>query len=261
MTIAGDKTNSDFLSASDEAGNVVVWSVEEELDRDGTNPDDYRCEEIYRYTLDEDLCCALAVKGSIVIAGHVSGYLTFHDVDHRMMLCSLISNTRGITCIDTSSQRDLVLVCGEDCRVTVLGFSESRGHKPVVHFSVALDTMITGCAVQSSPRGCPRLAMLTWPQSQILQYEYEKSGHRGKKRAEQSDASPSPRNARHGPSGPSSRHVGALRLEPALGPSDFAATAPRACLKPFFRPNCSARESDGTGSYYRDDFSVRSQSP
>lgn len=184
VTLAGDKKQSDFLAGSDEAGNIRVWSIKEELDRDGTNPEDYRCSEIYRYKLEDDFCCALGLRGNIVIAGHISGYVTFHDFGEKSVLASIVPNTKAITSIDTNQKKDLVLICGEDCRVCVLGFSENRGHKPVVYFSVSLGAVATGGAIFNLQGGYPRIALLIWEKHQILQYEYEKSSKQDRKQIE-----------------------------------------------------------------------------
>lgn len=180
VTLVGDKNASEFLAGSDEAGNLGVWSIEEELDRDGTNQEDYRCEQIYSYKLEDDFCSALGMKDNIVIAGHVSGYVTFHDFEQGKMIASVVSNTKAITSIDTNNKKDLILVCGEDCRVSVLGLSENRGHKPVVYFSIALEAMVIGSVMFNLRRGYPSIALLTWEKCKIVQFEYKKSGRQEK---------------------------------------------------------------------------------
>lgn len=180
VALAGDRKESDFLAGSDEAGNLVIWTVAEELDRDGTNIEDYRATVVYRYFQQDDFFCSIGIRDNIVIAGHASGYLTIHDMDRKMLLASVATNTKAVTCLDFYQHKNLALVCGEDGRVSVLGFSQNRGYRPVVHFSAALDAIVTGCAFSNSQRGFPRIAILTWEKCSVLQFEYEKAKNKVK---------------------------------------------------------------------------------
>lgn len=182
VVLAGDRKESDFLAGSDEAGNLVVWAVEEELDRDGTNIEEYRATVVYRYFQQDDFFCSICIRHNIVIVGHASGYLTVHDMDRKIVVASIVTNTKAITCLDIYQHKNLALVCGEDGRVSVLGFSQSRGYRPVVHFSVALDSVITGCAFSNLQRGFPRIALLTWEKCNVLQFQYEKDKNKVKDR-------------------------------------------------------------------------------
>lgn len=178
LVLAGDRRRSDYVAGADESGKLVVWKVEEEKNEDGENIQCYRHTIVYEYTVEEDVVCSLATRKSTVFAGHASGYLTVHNIERKRIMASIVTNTKSVTSIDVYQEKELVLICGEDCRVTLLGFSQSRGHRPVVHFSVALDAIVVGCALLTSPRGYPRIVALTWERCDLVQYDYEKSSNR-----------------------------------------------------------------------------------
>lgn len=181
--LAGDRKRSDYLAGADESGKLMIWKIEEEKNNGGENALCYRHSIVYEYIVEEDVVCSLAIRRSNVFAGHASGYLTVHNIERKRMLASIVSHTRSVMSIDVYQEKELVLTCGEDCRVTLLGFSQSRGHRPVVHFSVALDAIVVGCALFASPKGYPRIAALTWEGCCLVQYEYEKLSNREHKKS------------------------------------------------------------------------------
>lgn len=175
VALAGDRKESDLLAGSDEAGNLVVWRIEEELDRDASNNENYRATVLYRYFQQDDFFTSIAIRGSIVIAGHASGYVTFHDMELKMLLASVVTNTKAVTCIDIYEGKNLALVCGEDGRVSVLGFAERRGFRPVIHFSFAFDSILIGGAFSNLKGELPKIAMLAWEKCNLLQFVYKRS--------------------------------------------------------------------------------------
>lgn len=195
-SLGSDKEESDLLAAADEGGNLLVWSVEEddsddevevmcssrqqpmENQKDKNSKKDqknfYRWDVVYSYRCDGDFVSSVEVRRNVVIAGHASGLVSFHDVERGVLLASAVTNTKTVTCLDVYPNRDLVLVCGEDCRVTVLGFPSTVPERPVVHFSVALSSIITGCALTTTKYGLPGAALLLWDQSKIVRFEYSR---------------------------------------------------------------------------------------
>lgn len=188
--LGSDKEGTDLLAGTDEAGNLVVWRIEEDLEYDPKNykgnedcPDirGYSVDVVYRHSAGVDFACCIGIRDHIVVSGHQSGSVTFHDIDVGSVVARAVTNTSSITCLDIYPSRDLVLVCGEDCRATVLGFPAERSSKPVVHFSLALPSMIVGCALTTSREGFPGLAMLLWDEAKIVRFEYQRDSGRGRK--------------------------------------------------------------------------------
>lgn len=182
VVLAGDRRGSCYLAGADECGKLIVWKIEEETDKDGKDRQSYKRRIVYEYAVEEDMFCSLGVRGETVFAGHASGYVTVHNMEDKVLVASIVTNTKCVTGIDVYQDKDLVLVSGEDCRVTILGFSASRGHRPVVHFSVALDAIVVGCALLGSPKGYPRIVALTWERCKLVQYDYEKGVNREHKK-------------------------------------------------------------------------------
>lgn len=190
--LGADKAGGDLLAAADEGGNLIVWRIEEDLDYEGDDEEcvsdknrsaqngsgfagGYTWDVVYRHKMEADFICSIGVRQNVIVAGHASGTVTFHDTDSGMITASAVTNTTMITGIDVYPGRDLVLVCGEDCRTTVLGFARTRGHKPVVHFSLALNAMVTGCSFTTTKDGFPGVALLLWDKSEIARFEYHRS--------------------------------------------------------------------------------------
>lgn len=180
MALAGDRRESNYLVGSDESGKLIAWSIETKDEKDNDSEWRLNSRIIYEYLAQEDMICSLRIRGNLVFAGHVSGCLTVHEVERQKVLVSSMTNTKSITSIDLYPDKNLLLVCGEDCRVTVLGFSHSRCFRPVVHFSVILDSIVVGCALEKSSKGYPRILALPWEGRKIVQYEYERSCRRGR---------------------------------------------------------------------------------
>jgi hypothetical protein len=170
--LGSDKGGSDLLAAADEEGNLLVWRIEEEVDSNVGDEVGYCCQVVYRYSADEDLVCSIGVRDEVVVAGHASGAVTFHDLSSRRLVASTVTNTCMVTTIDVHHNRKLVLVCGEDCRVSVLGFPTRRGTKLVVYFSVAVTHSVVGSAFFTTREGLPGVAVLQWSESKILRFEY-----------------------------------------------------------------------------------------
>ncbi|CDF39569.1 unnamed protein product [Chondrus crispus] len=175
VCLAGDRRESDLLAGSDQAGNLTVWSVREEPESDGSTKLQCCVSTAYTYHMKDDFFTSLGVRDKVVIGGHGSGCITFHDTEHKAVLASVVTNTKAITSIDVYEDRNLLLVAGEDGRVTTLGFSAKQGFKPVVHFSVAFESIIIGCAFSNLEGGLPRIAMLTWETCNLKQFEYKRS--------------------------------------------------------------------------------------
>lgn len=196
--LGADKAGGDLLAAADEGGNLIVWRVEEDLEYEGVEEDfdesvppkvgrgcsgGYTWEVIYRHKMDTDFICSVGIRQDVVVAGHASGTVTFHCTSSGMVIASAVTNTSMITGIDVYPGRDLVLVCGEDCRTSVLGFPRMRIQKPVVHFSLALNDLPTGCTFTTTKDGFPGVALLLWEKSEIARFEYHRSsGSRSRRR-------------------------------------------------------------------------------
>jgi hypothetical protein len=174
--LGGDREATDLLAGADETGNMVVWRIEEDLDGDGgsAGSSGYSVDIVYKCSLEGDYVTCLGIRDSAVIAGHLSGVVTFHDVDVGAIVARAVTNVSAVTCLDVCLSRNLVLVCGEDCRASVLGFPAQRSSKPVVHLSLTLSTAITGCAVTTTKEGFPGIALLLWNQAKIIRYEYQR---------------------------------------------------------------------------------------
>lgn len=188
--VAGDKRGSDYVAGADESGRLMVWRVGGEGRHGaGQGAVRYTAEVVYEWRSDEDVVSALGVRDGTVYAGTWSGYLTVHDVRQGRATATMVTNSKAVTCVEVYEEREMVVVCGEDGRVTVVGFSGRRAGKAVVHFSVALETIAMGCAVVCSPRGYPRMALLCWEGGRLLQYDYERGGRglRGGGKAEWRD--------------------------------------------------------------------------
>lgn len=188
--LGADKDDTDLLAGADEAGNLIVWRVEEDLEFDANDRkpaereeglSGYTVDVVYKHNAGVDYASCVGIRDRIIVAGHQSGSVTFHDLDLGCIVARAVTNTSSVTCLDIYQSRDLVLVCGEDCRATVLGFPMGRSSKPVVHFSLALPSMIVGCALTPSRSGLPGAAMLLWDEAKIVRFEYKREGGKVRK--------------------------------------------------------------------------------
>lgn len=188
--LGGDKEATDLLAGADETGNLIVWRIEEDLEEYGPGENSegsestggYSVDIEYEHSIEGDFVTCVGIRDSIVIAGHLSGVVTFHDIDNGTVVARAVTNVSAITCLDICQSRNLVLVCGEDCRASVLGFPSERHRKPVVHLSLCLETAITGCAMTTTKDGFPGVAVLVWDRSKVVRYEYQRGSRDGERR-------------------------------------------------------------------------------
>lgn len=160
--VAGDKLASPYIAASDENGNLMVW-----LHRAGS------WKPIYRYKdTEDDYCCSLGLRGRILVAGHASGKVSFHDLDECQKLAETITNSKGITSIDLHPTQGIFLVTGEDCRATVLALPTEGGENLKVVLSVCLNGVILGGGFTCAKRDMPDITLLMWQRSHLVQYDF-----------------------------------------------------------------------------------------
>jgi hypothetical protein len=160
--VTGDKLASPYIAASDELGNVMVWVH---------RPDGWKA--IYRYRdEDHDYCSSLGLRGHILVAGHASGKVSFHDLDECQRLAETITNAKGITAIDVHPSQGIFLVTGEDCRATILALPTASGENLKVVLSVCLNGVISGGGFTCKKNDMPDFTLLMWERSHLVQYEY-----------------------------------------------------------------------------------------
>lgn len=196
--LGGDKEATDLLAGADESGNLLVWRIEEDLEsyepggnnESSENSGLYSVDIVYEHSIEGDFVTCLGIRDGVVIAGHLSGVVTFHDVDNGTVVARAVTNVSAVTCLDICHSRNLVLVCGEDCRASVIGFPSERQRKPVVHLSLCLETAITGCAMTTTKDGFPGLAILVWDRSKVIRYEYQRGTRGGGRQRAVSDEGP-----------------------------------------------------------------------
>jgi hypothetical protein len=164
--VAGDKLASPYVAATDESGNLMVW-----LHRAGA------WQTIYRHKDGEDdYCCSLGLRGRILVAGHSSGRVSFHDLDECQKLAETITNSKGITCVDVHPTQGIFLVTGEDCRATVLALPTEGGDTLKVVLSVCLNGVILGGGFTCAKPDMPDITLLMWERSHLVQYDFLEGG-------------------------------------------------------------------------------------
>lgn len=189
--LGGDKEATDLLAGADESGNLLVWRIEEDLESyEPGGSSLYSVDVVYEHSIEGDFVTCLGIRDGMVIAGHLSGVVTFHDVDNGAVVARAVTNVSAVTCLDICYSRNLVLVCGEDCRASVIGFPSERQKKPVVHLSLCLETAITGCAMTTTKDGFPGLAVLVWDRSKVIRYEYQRGTRSERRQSAVSDDGP-----------------------------------------------------------------------
>eukprot|EP00173_Palmaria_palmata_P004649 Plantae.Rhodophyta-Palmaria_palmata.ctg6753.p1 GENE.Plantae.Rhodophyta-Palmaria_palmata.ctg6753~~Plantae.Rhodophyta-Palmaria_palmata.ctg6753.p1 ORF type:complete len:341 (+),score=26.87 Plantae.Rhodophyta-Palmaria_palmata.ctg6753:318-1340(+) len=159
--VAGDKVLSPYIAASDENGQIMVWQY-----KGGS------WKTIYRYNGDiDDFSCCMAIRGRILVAGHASGTVTFHDLDERQKFSETITNSKGITTIDMHPTQGIILVTGEDCRATVLTLPTEDEVLKVV-LSVCLNAVILGGVFTCAKPEAPDITLQMWERSHLVHYEF-----------------------------------------------------------------------------------------
>jgi WD40 repeat protein len=163
--VAGDKMPSPYIAAADENGNVMVW-----LHRNGS------WQAIYRYKdSDDDYCCSLGLRGRILVGGHASGKISFHDLDDYQKLAETVTNSKGITSIDMHPTQGIFLVTGEDCRATVLALPTDNGENLRVVLSVCLNGVILGGSFTCAKPDMPDITLLMWERTHLVQYDFHEA--------------------------------------------------------------------------------------
>lgn len=161
-SLAADKVPSPYVCAADESGNIVVWMYRNATWR-----------HIYRYhDGQDDYVCSLGLRGRIMVAGHSSGKVSFHDLDGDQKLAETVTNARGITCIDMHPTQGLLLVAGEDCRATILALPTEDGESLKVVLSVCLNGSISGGGFTCTRPDMPDITLLMWERTHLVQYEF-----------------------------------------------------------------------------------------
>lgn len=159
--LAGDKLGSAYITGSDEHGNITAWMHRKE---------GWAC--IYKYRDKMDYCCALGLRGRILVSGHASGKVSFHDLDEYQMLAETVTNSKGITSIDMHPTQGIFLVTGEDCRATILALPTDGGDNLKVVLSVCLNGVISGGGFTCARADMPDITLLLWERSHLVQYDY-----------------------------------------------------------------------------------------
>lgn len=160
--VAGDKLLSRYIAAADENGNIRVWL------HSGNS-----WQAAYRYNdTSDDYCCSLGLRGQILVAGHASGKVTFHDLDDSLMLAETVTNSKGITSIDMHPTQGIFLVTGEDCRASVLALPTEEGENLRVVLSVCLNGVIIGGSFTCARPDMPDITLLMWERTHLVQYDF-----------------------------------------------------------------------------------------
>lgn len=161
--VVGDKMSSPYIAGADENGNVMVW-----LYRNSS------WQAVYRYKDNgDDYCCSLGLRGRILVAGHASGKISFHDLDDSQKLAETVTNSKGITSIDMHPTQGIFLVTGEDCRATVLALPTEDGELLRVVLSVCLNGVILGGSFTCAKPDMPDITLLLWERTHLVQYEFQ----------------------------------------------------------------------------------------
>lgn len=159
--VSGDCSGPPVVAASDENGYILVWT------QSGRQ---WEC--IYKYQNEDDYCSVLGLKGHILVSGHSSGLVLFHDAAQRQQLFQIFTNSKSITCLDIHPTLNVALIGGEDCRVTVMDFSGGDEIVQVV-LSVCQNAAVLGGTFTCSRPGKPDIMVLLWERPYLVKYECE----------------------------------------------------------------------------------------
>lgn len=160
--VSGDCTGLPVVAASDENGSIFTWMHGEEQ---------WDC--MYRFRNEDDYCSVLGLKGNILVTGHSSGRVLFHDIRQRHQLFQIFTNSKSATCLSIHPTLNVALIGGEDGRITILDFS-GEGHRVVqVVLSVCQNAAVLGGTFTCSRPGKPDVMVLLWERPYLVKYEYE----------------------------------------------------------------------------------------
>lgn len=162
QSVSGDSSGLPIVAASDENGYVFVWTHKK---------GQWEC--MYKYRNEDDYCSALGLKGQTLVTGHSSGQVVFHDLVRGQQLLQIFTNAKSVMCLDVHPTLNIALVGGEDCRVTVLEFSDERDEVVQVLLSVCQNAAVLGGTFTCSRPDKPDITLLIWEKSYLIKYEYK----------------------------------------------------------------------------------------
>lgn len=160
--VAGDCAGSSYVSVADESGIVAVWM----------HSGGGWC-QVYRYVDESDYVAALGLKGRVLVAGHASGAVSFHDVYGCAKMVETVTNAKSVTCVDVHPTQDIVLVGGEDCRATILALPTEGRRNMQVLLSVCLEAVIVGGRFTCARPDRPDITLLLWDRPYLIKYDFD----------------------------------------------------------------------------------------
>lgn len=90
-----------------------------------------------------------------------------------MTILQLVTNAKAVTCLDVHPSLDLVLVGGEDCRVTVVKIPHGCKSNAHILLSVCQNALVVGGVFNCSRQGRPDIALLLLDTPYLVKYDYE----------------------------------------------------------------------------------------
>lgn len=160
--VAGDRCGSSYVAAADERGIVAVWM----------HSGGGWC-RVYEFADESDHVTALGLKGRVLVVGHASGAVSFHDVYRCAKKVETVTNAKSVTCLDLHPTQDIVLVAGEDCRATILALPTEGRPNVQVLLSVCLEAIIVGGRFTCARPGRPDITLLLWDRPYLVKYEFD----------------------------------------------------------------------------------------
>jgi len=169
VAVAGEVLNKNYVAAVDELGNVVVWRIV--LKGNGL----YHKRIIYHYQCDdEDPIETLAFRRAVLVCGHASGNLTFHQVSQGIKYAEIQTNTRRITALEVYRDVNWVVVGGEDCRLSVLQIPvPETDDRTSLLFSLCLNAAVLGATFTSLDEKSPSFMLTLFDMPYLISYAYD----------------------------------------------------------------------------------------
>ncbi|KAJ8903549.1 hypothetical protein NDN08_004654 [Rhodosorus marinus] len=176
-SLASDIKQSPTIVACDEDGNCIVWEFFHEY------KDFLQKKTLYATRLPNrrDFYTTCALRGSVVVTGHRSGLLSFHQVEDEGVFAEVVASTASITSLAVMPTADCVVAGGEDCRASMFEFPRpawrmtAKDRKAsALFYSLCVNSKITGCAfVNLKDEKSLNFAVTLFEQPYIVQYEHE----------------------------------------------------------------------------------------
>eukprot|EP00177_Eucheuma_denticulatum_P004659 GFKZ01008473.1.p1 GENE.GFKZ01008473.1~~GFKZ01008473.1.p1 ORF type:complete len:100 (-),score=13.78 GFKZ01008473.1:63-362(-) len=94
------------------------------------------------------------------------------------MILQLVTNAKAVTCLDVHPSLDVVMVGGEDCRVTVVKIPDVCKSNAHILLSVCQNAAVLGGVFTCSRQGRPDIALLLLERPYLVKYDYEDGADR-----------------------------------------------------------------------------------